>query len=65
MIRAVVVQSITAVQNAHDLRVCDLIRALRAGGCIDTEAVINQLIQLRCDMLADSNKFKKIAQGDG
>lgn len=61
MIREVVAQSITAVQNAHDFRVCELIRALRGGGCIDTEAVITELCQLRRDMARDSEGFKKVA----
>jgi hypothetical protein len=62
MMRGVLVQSMTAVQNAHDLRVCDLIRKLRGGGCVDTESVIDQLLQLRRDMVADTEKFQHIAR---
>lgn len=64
MIREVVAQSITAVQNAHDLRLCDLIRSLRSGGCVDTEAVITELCALRRVMAADSETLKQTALGN-
>lgn len=63
MTRQVVAQGITAVQNAHDARVCELIRSLRGGGCVDMEAVITELCQLRRDMVSDSEKLKQTVLG--
>jgi hypothetical protein len=56
MVRDVMVQGLEAVQRAHDLRVCDLIRQIRADGrACSANDVIATLLGLRLVMVEDTN----------
>lgn len=62
MIRSVVVQGMSAVQNAHDARLCELIAGLRRDGYLSNGVMINKLLELRRDMAGDTQQLQDNVQ---
>lgn len=56
-IRQLVVNAITFVQTAHDRRLCTLIEKIKGMRYIDSEDMVDELAQLRRDMLEDTEVF--------